>query len=252
MQQPVGALGVGVAGAVEDAGRAVRAEPALARAHAEPQRAAHVVQVHAGPAAAASSIAPARHQLALADDLRLAELALPRRPGGRRATDGRPLRSRAAPRPRCGRRGPRRAGRTSCQSTISRHEPVGRELAPRDGEEAGHPSRLAWSTTASPRLMWRVSAPRPRRRARRGRGAATPVQTCSARASRKPGTSTSPASSICCTSSRPIARSSGSSARTSVVPITQMVRIGDQDVAVAGRVAAVDHRRAPAGGSSRS
>ena len=87
----------------------------------------------------------------------------------------------------------------------------------------------------------RVAA-RPPRPARPGTAAATPAHACSARAWRKPGTSTSPASSICCTSSR----------RDRQVVGAVGVDVGgadhahradrDEDVAVAGRVAAVDHR----------
>ena len=69
-----------------------------------------------------------------------------------------------------------------------------------------------------------------------------PAQACSARAWRKPGTSTSPASSICCTSSWSISRSSGLSPFESVVPMTQTVRIGTRMSPSPGGLAAVDHR----------
>ena len=71
--------------------------------------------------------------------------------------------------------------------------------------------------------MCRVSSALARSSLNRGRA---PVQACSARAWRKPGTRTSPASSISCTSSWPISRLSGLSVFESVVPMTQTVRIG--------------------------
>ena len=53
-----------------------------------------------------------------------------------------------------------------------------------------------------------------------------PAQTRRARASRKPGTSFSPSSSISSISPGVTSSSSGSATRTSVVPITETVRIG--------------------------
>ena len=64
----------------------------------------------------------------------------------------------------------------------------------------------------------------------------TPAHTRIARASRKPGTSRSPSSSIASTSSWVGGISSGSAARSSVVPITLTVRIGTRMSPSAGIV----------------
>ena len=74
-----------------------------------------------------------------------------------------------------------------------------------------------------PRDMWRVSVTDTRASLTSGRA---PDQACTARAWRKPGTSTSPASSICWTSLRAMSRWSGSSTFTSVVPMMHTVCTG--------------------------
>ncbi len=73
--------------------------------------------------------------------------------------------------------------------------------------------------------MWRVS-PSPSLSRSSLKSGREPDHACSARAWRKPGTMTSPASSISCTWSRAMSMSSGLSAFSSVVPMTQTVRMG--------------------------
>ena len=100
------------------------------------------------------------------------------------------------------------------------------------------PSRARWSSIVCARVTSRVSAPA----FASWNSGRTPAHTRSARASRKPGTSRSPSSSICSTSSWVTSGSSGS--------FTADVRRADhrhgpdrdEDVAVRRHRAAVDHR----------
>ena len=94
------------------------------------------------------------------------------------------------------------------------------------------PSRSWWSSIACARV---TSRDEPVAFASWNSGR-TPAQTRSARAWRKPGTSRSPSSSICSTSSWVISGSSGSLTRMSVVPITETVRIGTRMSPSAGIV----------------
>ena len=94
------------------------------------------------------------------------------------------------------------------------------------------PSRARWSSIVCARVTSRVSAPA----FASWNSGRTPAQTRSARASRKPGTSRSPSSSICSTSSWVTSGSSGSFTRMSVVPITDTVSIGTRMSLSAGIV----------------
>ena len=105
------------------------------------------------------------------------------------------------------------------------HQAVGRELAAGDGEEARRRRRARGGPPPRGRgSCARVSVARPRCSSwKRGR---TPVQACSARAWRKPGTSLARVEHLVRPRPGRLGRSSGSSALTSVVPMTLTVRIG--------------------------
>src|SRR4051812_21825141 len=142
---------------MEDPGRAVDAEPALAGAHAEPQRPPHVVEIRRAAAAHRLLELAAPDQLALADQLLVEQCRLaPAQPRAERV-ELRVLVVRRA-------HGVGRARPLVAELLAHRvddvlgHHPVRRQLAADIVRKRSTPSRSEWSTTAWVRLTSRVSA----------------------------------------------------------------------------------------------
>ena len=169
-----------------------------------------------------SAARPAASPRAGAAASRACRARRPRCPGGRSSA----VRARAAR---------RRAARTSRRRGPAPSAAASSACRPTSSAGRSTPSRSRWSTTACVRLTSRVSVAS-RRAFSSWNSGRTPAHTRSARASRKPGTSRSPSSSIWSTSSCVTGISSGSAARMSVVPITLTVRIGTRMSPSAGIV----------------
>ncbi len=121
------------------------------------------------------------------------------------------------------------------------HQAVGGQLAAGDGEEALDAVARGVVDDARPRLMCRVSPSSSEARSSLNSGRA-PVQACSARAWRKPGTITSPGVEHLLHLGVPDGEVVGAVGLHVGGADDADGADGDEDVAVAGRVAAVDHR----------